>query len=159
MINKSKETVYHGGQDDVQSVHSMYEVTERDRKLKPGWKVLVGGLCTLAMLLVCTNVVLSSRRENKDHPIDYEMRVPRVLPVRNDTLCERGGHQFKLGQSNKRLTVCTYERRVLIDVREFIGYRLTIKGIQLTTTENFTLKVLMPRVSDELMRQMKLLRE
>ena len=42
-------------------------------------------------------MVLSSRRENKDHPIDYEMHVPRVLPVRNDTLCERGGHQFKLG--------------------------------------------------------------
>ena len=105
----SKETVYHGRQDDVQSVHSMYEVTERDIKLKPGWKVLVGGLCTLAMLLECTNVVLSSRRENKDHPIDYEMRVPRIIPVRND--------QFNLGQSNKRLTVCTYERRVLIDVR------------------------------------------
>ena len=101
----------------------MYEVTERDRKLKPGWKILVGGLCTLAMLLECTNVVLSSRREYNDHPIDHEMRVPRVIPVRNDTLCERGGHQFKLGQSNKRLTVCTYERRVLIDVREFIGDR------------------------------------
>ena len=32
----SKETVYHGRQDDVQSAHSMYEVTERDRKPKPG---------------------------------------------------------------------------------------------------------------------------
>ena len=104
-------------------------------------------------------MVLSSRRENKDHPIDYEMRVPRVLPVKNDTLFERGGHQFKLGQSNKRLTVCNYETRVLIDVQKFIGDRPTIKGIQLTTTEYFTLKVLMPRVSDELMRQMKLLRE
>ena len=46
----SKETVYHGRQDDVQSVDSMCEVTEHDRKLKPGWKVLVGDLCTLAML-------------------------------------------------------------------------------------------------------------
>ena len=61
----SKETVYHGRQDDVQFVHSMYEVTIQ--KLKPRWKVLVGGLCTLAMLLECTNVVLSSRRENNDH--------------------------------------------------------------------------------------------
>ena len=43
----SKETVYHGRQDDVQSVHSMYEVTERDGKLKPGRKVLVGGLFVL----------------------------------------------------------------------------------------------------------------
>ena len=67
---------------------SLYEVTERDRKQKPGWKVLIGGLCTLVMLLQCTNVVLSSRRENKVHPIDYEMSVPRVLPVRNDTLCD-----------------------------------------------------------------------
>ena len=32
----SKETVTHGRQDDVQSVYSMYEVTELDRKLKPG---------------------------------------------------------------------------------------------------------------------------
>ena len=47
----SKETVYHLRHDDVQSLNSMYELTERDRKLKPGWKVLVGGLCTLAMLL------------------------------------------------------------------------------------------------------------
>ena len=32
----SKETVYHGRQDDVQTVHSMYEVTEREIKLKHG---------------------------------------------------------------------------------------------------------------------------
>ena len=62
------ETIRHRRQDDVQYVHSMYEVTERDIKLKLGLKVLVGGLCTLAMLLECTNVVLSLRR---DHPIDY----------------------------------------------------------------------------------------
>ena len=112
-----REAVYHRRQDGVQSVHSMYEVTERYRKLKPGWKVLVGGLCTLAMLLEYTNVVLSSRKDNNDHPIDYEMRVPRVLPIRNNTMCEHGGHQYNLGKSNKRLTVCTYEGRVLIDVR------------------------------------------
>ena len=75
------KTVYHGRQYDVQSVHSLYEVTERDRKLKPGWKFLVGGVCTLAMLLECTNVVLYSRRENKDHPIDYEMRVSKRQSV------------------------------------------------------------------------------
>ena len=83
------------------------------------------------MLLKCTNVVLSSRRKNNDHLINYEMHVPRALPVRNDTLCEHGGHQFNLGQNNKRLTVCSYQRRVLIDVREFIGDRPIIKAIQL----------------------------
>ena len=31
----SKETVYHKGQDDVKSVHNLYEVIERGRKLKP----------------------------------------------------------------------------------------------------------------------------
>ena len=82
----SKETVYHGIQDDVQSVHSLYEVTERDRKLKPGRKVLVGGLCTLGMFLECLRT-----GGNKDHPIDYE--------------------------------ISTYQRRVLIDVRELIGDR------------------------------------
>ena len=55
----------------------------------------------LAMLLECTNVLLSSRRENKDHSIDNKMRVPRVRPVRNDTLCEHRGHQYNLGQTNK----------------------------------------------------------
>ena len=134
-------------------------MTERDRKLKPGWKVFVGGFCTLAMMLECTNVVLPSRRENKDHSIDYEMSVPRVIQVRNDTLCGHGGHQFNLGQSNKQHTVCTYYRRVLIDVREFIGDRSTTKGIHLTTREYFALKVLMSRVSDELLRQMKLLHD
>ena len=47
----SNESVYHGRQDDVQSIQSLYEVTERDRKLKHGWKILVGGWCALAMLL------------------------------------------------------------------------------------------------------------
>ena len=47
--------VNHGRNDGVQSVHSLYEVTERDRKLKPGRKVFVRGLCTLAMFLECTN--------------------------------------------------------------------------------------------------------
>ena len=132
-INKMpKETVDHRRQDDVQSVHILYEVTDRDRK--PGCKVLVGGLCTLAMLLECTNVVLSSHREYKDHLIDYEMSVSRVIPLRNDTLCEHGGHTFNLGRCSKRLTVCTYQRRVLIDVRDFIADRPTIKGIQLTTS-------------------------
>ena len=110
-------------------------MTERDITLKPVWKILVGGLCTLARLLEGTNVVLSSRMEYKDQPIDYEMRVSRVLPVRNDNMCGHGCHQFNLGQSNKRLTVCTDERRVLTDVREFIGDRSTIKWIQLTTRE------------------------
>ena len=150
----SKETVYHGRQDDVLSVYSMYEVIERDRKLKPGWKVLVGGVCTLALWLECTNVVLSSRRENEDHPINYEMRVSRAPQVRNDTLCELRGDQFNLDQSNKRLTVCTYQRRVLFDIKIFIGDRPTINGIQLTTREYFTL---MSRVSDELLRHMTLL--
>ena len=110
------------------------------------------------MLLECTNVVLSSRRENKDHPINYEMCVPRVIPTRNDTLCEHGGYQCNIGQSNKRHTVCTYQRLWLIDVRVFIRDRPTINGIQLTTSEYFTLKVLI-RVSDELLHQMKILRD
>ena len=42
-INISNETVYHGRQDDAQSVHSLYGVIERDMKLKRGWKVLVVG--------------------------------------------------------------------------------------------------------------------
>ena len=65
----SKETVYHGRQDDAESVNSMYGLPNRDINLKSGLKVLVVSLCTLAMLLECTNVVLSSRRENNHHPI------------------------------------------------------------------------------------------
>ena len=80
----SKETIYHERQDDVQSVHSLYEVTERNRK--PGWNILVGNLCTLAMLLECTNVVQSARRENTDLLIDIEMSVPSVLRCQNDTV-------------------------------------------------------------------------
>ena len=44
----SNETVYHGRQDDVHSVHSLYEVTERDIKPKPGWTVLVRGFVYLS---------------------------------------------------------------------------------------------------------------
>ena len=47
----------------------------------------------------------------------------------------------------------------VIDGREFIGDLSTIKGIQLMTKECFALKVLMPRVSPELMRQIKFLHD
>ena len=100
----------------------LYEVADPDRKLKPGWKVLVGNLNILAMLLECTKVVRSSRREKRDNPIVYDNRLTcresyqfkmtlcvsmdlinstlaRVLPVQNDTLCEHGSHQFNLGES------------------------------------------------------------
>ena len=59
--------------------------------------------------------------EKKDHPIGYKITIPRVLPVRNDTLCEHGSHQFNINENNKRLTVCTYQKHVLIYVQEFIG--------------------------------------
>ena len=59
VINMSKETVYHGRQHNVHSVHRLYEAIERDRKLKPGWKVLVGGLCTLAMSMEVINSILA----------------------------------------------------------------------------------------------------
>ena len=58
VISMPNETIYHVRQDGVQSVHSLYEVTDRDRKLKPGWKVLVRSLCIIAMLLECANVVV-----------------------------------------------------------------------------------------------------
>ena len=51
-ITMSKVTIYPGRQYDVQSVqsvHSLYEVPNWDIKLKPGWKVLVRSLCTIAM--------------------------------------------------------------------------------------------------------------
>ena len=79
----STESVYHGRKDDVQFVYSLYEVTEHDRKLKPGWKVLVRGLCTLSILLECTNVVLSSRSDTKDQPIDYERTESTTCPKRH----------------------------------------------------------------------------
>ena len=59
----------------------------------------VGILCTIAILLEYTNVVLYSRRENNKHPIDCEITVSRVLPVRDNTLCKHGDHQFNLGDS------------------------------------------------------------
>ena len=102
---------------------------------------------------------MSGGEENKDHPIDYEITVPMVLPVRNDTPCDHGAHQFNLDEGNKRLTMCTYQRQVLVDVREFIGDRSTIKEVQLTTRKYLALNVRMLRASGELLRQMKLLRD
>ena len=57
------------------------------------------------------------------------------------------------------LTLAKATSDSLIEVRELIGDRPTIKGIQLTTREYFTPKVLIPWVSDELIRQMELLRD
>ena len=94
----SKETVYHGRKDDVQSVHGLYEVIDRVRKLKPGWKVLVGSLCTITMLLECTNVVLLSQRGKKEHP-SIMSQPYRESYLFETTLCEYGAHQFILGET------------------------------------------------------------
>ena len=63
-----------------------------------------------------------------------------------------------LGVGDKRVNVCTYEGRVRIDIREFLNDQPTIRGIFLTGREYIALKAVLPLVRDELLRQMKIIR-
>ena len=147
----SKETVYHGRQDDVQSVSILYEVTERDIKLNHGWKVLVGGLCIRAMLLECTNMVLSSRMENKDHPPDRLWDNCTVNPSETTLF-------MSMKLTNSTLSRETNDSRCA-HTRD--GCYLTLENSSEIDQPSKTLILrpgnTSPRVSDELLRQMKLL--
>ena len=61
----SKETLYKGGQRPW-SASSQVTADGSDGNVKHGWTILV--------LLECINVILSSRLENVDHSLDYEIQ-------------------------------------------------------------------------------------
>ena len=139
-------------------------------KLTPGWKLACATLCTIAMLLECTNVILSSRRTNNNHPINLyaedlspDYRVVPVTdsiqePVNQTDLCSER-KEFILGIGHKRVNVCTYQQRVRIDVREFLNDQSTIRGIHFTSKEYIMFETLSPSVRDEMKRQLKLIED
>ena len=167
----SKETVFSEMTPSTDEVESLQKpkFSVRKTKLKPGWKLACTTLCTIALMLECTNVILTSNCNKHDQLVriktDGKNVIPRALPVptlssssynHTDLCSER--REFRLRVGGKRVNVCSYEGRVRIDIREFLNDQPTIRGIYLSSGEYIALKAVLPLVRDELLRQMKLLR-
>ena len=160
----SKETIFHEmspSTDEVESLHKP-KFNVKKTKLKPGWKLACTILCTIALMLECTNVILSSRCNKNNHSVQDQREVktinPRAMPsaANNESSLCTEIREFKLGVGDKRVNVCTYEGQVRIDIRQFLNDKPTIRGIFLTSREYIALKAVLLLVRDELLRQMKL---
>ena len=162
----SKESIFQEmtpSKDEVESLRkTKFKVNKT--KLKPEWKLACAILCTIALMLECTNVILSSRCNENNHSVQVQREdktiTPRVMSTaaNNETSLCTEIREFKLGVGDKRVNVCTYEGRVRIDIREFLNDKPTIRGIFLTSREYIALKAVLPLVRDELLRQMKIIR-
>ena len=95
--------------------------------------------------LVCTCIVSAGFGLNNtlgganDKPITRLATIPRVSalvpqPNNNTSFCSFI-RQYKLHSGSKRATVCVYQNRVRLDIRQFILDKPTIKGIVLNYDE------------------------
>ena len=64
----SKETVFSEMTPSTDEVESLRKpkFSVRKTKLKPGWKLACTTLCTIALMLKCTNVILTSHCNKHD---------------------------------------------------------------------------------------------
>ena len=138
------------------------------KKLKGKWKVIFTGLCTIALLLECTNVILSSKCKRDSLKIrthteldasssnDSLSNMGESITTTEDLCSER--KEFKLRVGRKRVNVCTYNGHVRVDVREFLDSTPTVKGVYFTNEEYIALEEVLPYVRREMMRQTKIMK-
>ena len=63
---------------------------------------------------------------------------------------------FRIPESDKRITVCTYQGQVRVDMRVWLGEKATIKGIYFSPNEYFTLSSLNDMLTDEIHVQQRI---
>ena len=81
----SKESIFQEmtpSKDEVESLHkTKFKVNKT--KLKPEWKLACTIVCTIALMLECTNVILSSRCNENNHSVQVQREdktmTPRVM--------------------------------------------------------------------------------
>ena len=149
----------------------------QDRNIKLGWIALCTLLCTIALILECINVTLNKlcNHQNNQTTVSLLKTIPQLLPVHSETpkdLCAER-NEFPLRVSNKRVNVCTYQDRIrvdplnsfgywtlnilllllllLLDVREFINDRETIKDLYFTSREFISFNGALPFLRHEVL--------
>ena len=110
----SKETVFHemtASKDEVESLHkTKFKVNKT--KLKPEWKLACTILCTIALMLECTNVILSSRCNESNHSVQVQREdktmTPRVMSTaaNNETSLCTEIREFKLAKVQNTYHTC-----------------------------------------------------
>ena len=63
--------------------------------------------------------------------------------------------EFQLDTSDKRINVCTFQKQIRVDMRQFLNDRETIKGIYFNVREFISLSQIFPLVQQEVYRQLK----
>ena len=113
-------------------------------------------LCTALPLLLSLTGVLIVGNIQTSAPIDFVLHPPdernegflpwsavsasedlilvRSTNFSRSSLCDHLT-QFSLSQSSVKVSVCRYQNRTRVDIREFIGANATIKGIWLNVHE------------------------
>ena len=132
----------------------------QDRNIKFGWKALCTLLCTIALILECTNVTLNERCNHQHNQTTVLLlkTMPKLLPVHSETDPKRCAErrEFPLKASNKRVNVCTYQDRIRVDVREFINDRATVKDLYFTSREFILFNGALPFARHVVLRQMEI---
>ena len=157
-----------------------YSNNNNSNARKMDWRVVATGLLfftytmlqcvNLAMTTIkCTQANLTITKEFQSSPLmDVINQLgPRMLPLAVDgieSITEEGSHtlctefrQFPIPHSGKRITICTYQDQVRVDIRDFVADRATIKGIYLTMTEFISFANSMNYIHDEVLRQANVL--
>ena len=136
------------------------------------WKYTCAILFSIFMILECVNVILTTnckdlKQRNEANDSLLKEMIPKMMPIqpsesediysRNISLCSEM-RQFPLPNSDKIITVCTYQRTVRMDIRQYINNKPTIKGIYFTFSEYVGVTHIIHYVRGEMLRQSKLLR-
>ena len=111
--------------------------------------LVLGGL--VCAFLVSAGVGLNSTlADASDKPITHPVATTRVSALNpsptNNTLCSFI-RQYKLHSGGKQVTVCGYQNRVRLDIRQFILGRPSNKGIVLNYDEYRSLDAHWPSIS------------
>ena len=95
--------------------------------------------------LISTSFAFTSELKKKEFTNCMKMLTTESTPDLNGTLCDYI-KQCAL-PSDYYVTVCSYQGLVKLDVRKFIGRKVTVKGIAMNTNQWNYLQRLVPRIN------------
>ena len=177
--NTGAEETTHTNIDSFDIESSNLPRLNNNARKRMDWRVIASALLfftytvlqcvNLAMTTIkCTQINNTITKELDSPLIDIINQLgPRMMPSTIDgieSITEDGEHtlcsqfrQFPLPHSGKRVTICTYQEQVRVDIRDFIADRATIKGIYLTMEEFIAFANSVNYIHNEVIRQANVL--
>ena len=174
---KTDDNVYRDIEEMEKTIEHVTPSLNNHKNARDLWKYACAILFSICMILECVNVVLTSNCKNIKYSNEQNNSImrdminelgPRMLPstssvlsenisTPNTTLCSEM-RQFPLPNSDKIISVCTFEGKVRMDIRQYINNKPTIKGIYFTFSEYVGVTHIIHYVRGEMLRQSRLLR-